>query len=162
MYMMVSNTSTLVLLAKVGLMETFLEAAGTIAIPSQMKVEYAFDPTSYQAKLLERAIDEGEIVVKETEADMEVLRQFRLHKGEAAAYALYNAGKYDAIITDDGELIKLCKLERIPFICAMAVVLRLYEKKLLTKQEALGKLEQLHVVGRYAKEIYEYYKKEVG
>ncbi len=163
MYMLVSNTSTLVLLAKAGLLETFLEMAGTLAIPSQVKSEYAFDPASYQARLLERTIGEGKIVVKGVaeEKMTETLRHFRLHKGEAAAYALYKEGKYDAILTDDGELIKLCKLERIPFVCALAVLVRLYEKKKITKQEAQEKLQQLYTIGRYAKDIYEYYKKEV-
>ena len=39
----------------------------------------------------------------------------RLDEGEAATYALFNDKRHKAILTDDGELIKLCKLEKVPF-----------------------------------------------
>ena len=46
-------------------------------------------------------------------------------------------------------------------MCAMAVVIRLFEKKKISKDDALGKLENLHKIGRYTKEIYEYFKSKV-
>lgn len=52
-------------------------------------------------------------------------------------------------------------LEKVPFICAMASVIRLHEKKKLTKEETLNKLNELNVIGRYSKEVYEYFKEEV-
>lgn len=43
----------------------------------------------------------------------------------------------------------------------MTVMIRLYDKKKLTRQEALNKLESLYEVGRYSKEIFEEFKTEV-
>jgi len=64
-------------------------------------------------------------------------------------------------LTDDGELIKLCKIENIPFIVAMAVVIRLFKKRKIDKKEAIDKLEKLYGYGRYSEEIYKYFKLEV-
>ena len=64
-------------------------------------------------------------------------------------------------MTDDGELIKLCKIENIPFIVAMAVVVRLAKKDKISRAEALEKLSKLYGYGRYSEEIYKYFKSEV-
>src|SRR3989344_5705116 len=114
MYMLVSNTSTLVLLAKVGCLEKFIEISPIIEIPMQVKKE-----------------------------------------------ALFERDSYYAILTDDGELIKLCKLQEVQFICAMAIIIRLCERKKLSKQETLNKLEELYKIGRYSEKLYEYFKAEV-
>ncbi|MFQ5621515.1 MAG: hypothetical protein ACE5FT_06770 [Candidatus Nanoarchaeia archaeon] len=160
--MFISNTSTLVLLAKIGLLHEFLDNAPNVIIPKDVEKE-VMAKTSFDAQLIAKEIDNGRIEVKNANIQKikSVLGEFHLGLGEAAAYALYESNEYLAILTDDGELIKLCKLERIPFICAMAVVVRLNEKKVLTKKEALDKLEQLVIIGHYAQSIYDHFKKEV-
>ena len=131
--MFASNTSTLVLLAKIGCLEHFIEISPIIWIPGQVKREALFDQDSYYARLIQKLIDSKKIIIApiKTAKIPIALSQFRLDEGEAAAYALFSPKKHSAILTDDGELIKLCKLEQIPFICAMAVVIRLFEKKKL-------------------------------
>jgi len=161
--MPVSNTSTLVLLAKIDCLETFIGLSKTIEIPIQVNQEALFYEESYYARLIEKLIKEEKIKVisvNENEVD-KVMKQFRLDKGEAAAYVMFNKEKHDAILTDDGELIKLCKLREIPFICSMAIVIRLYERKRLTKENTIYRLKQLNEIGRYSKEIYEYFKNKV-
>jgi len=161
--MLVSNTSTLVLLAKIGCLEAFIGISPVIEIPNQVKKEALFDKDSYYAKLIEKLIDEKKIkVIQVNKSKLDgILSQFRLDEGEAAAFALFNEEKHKAILTDDGELIKLCKLNNVPFICAMTIVIRLFEKKKLSKEEAIIKLGDLHKIGRYSKEIYEHFKSEV-
>ena len=162
--MLVSNTSTLVLLAKISCLETFIESAPPIVIPKQVKEEALFEGAAYYARLIRKIVNEGKITV--TEADnatiKKVTSQFRLDLGEAAAYAIFNIKKHKAILTDDGELIKLCRLEKITFICAMAVVVSLFEIKKLSKQGALEKLRVLREIGRYSQTIYEHFRDEVG
>src|SRR3989344_1700390 len=149
MYMLVSNTSTLVLLAKVGCLEAFIEISPIIEIPVQVEKEALFDEGSYYARLIRKLILDGKIkaVWIDEGKIIKVMSEFRLDKGEAAAYVLFDSKKHEAMLTDDGELIKLCKLEQIPFICAMAVVIRLFEKKKLSKGETLSKLKNLHEIG---------------
>lgn len=159
-----SNTSTLVLLAKATLLEKFLGISPKIIIPQQVKDEYSFEKGSYYAKLIERLVEEKKIEVKEVD-DRKlsiILQNFRLDKGEAAAYILYKSGNYSSMLTDDGELIKLCKLEKIPFLCALAIVIRMHERGVINKKEASEKLENLNKIGRYSREIYEYFKQYIG
>ena len=161
--MLVSNTSTLVLLAKIGCLEDFIQTAPVIEIPEHVRKEALFDEGSYYARLIQKLIDNKRIITVpiKTAKIANVMSQFRLDEGEAAAYALFDDKRHKAILTDDGELIKLCKLEKIPFVCAMAVVIRLFEKKKLSKETALSRLENLHEVGRYSKGLYEHFKGEV-
>ena len=161
--MLVSNTSTLVLLAKIGCLEAFIEISQTITIPIQVKQESLFDKDSYYARLIQRLIKEKKIKVTAVDESKvtKIISQFKLDEGEAAAFAQFDSKMHKAILTDDGELIKLCKLEKVPFICAMAVVIRLYEKKELPKKEALEKLKDLNLIGRYSEKLYEHFKYEV-
>jgi len=161
--MFASNTSTLVLLAKIGCLEDFINISPIIEMPEQVKREALFDQDSYYARLIQKLIDNKKIIpmpIKTTKI-IDIMSQFRLDEGEAAAYALFDDKRHKAILTDDGELIKLCKLEKIPFVCAMAVVIRLFEKKKLSKEMALSRLENLHEIGRYSKGLYEHFKSEV-
>ena len=43
----------------------------------------------------------------------------------------------------------------------MAVVIRLFEKKKLSKEETMNKLNDLHLIGRYSEKLYEHFKSEV-
>ena len=161
--MLVSNTSTLVLLAKVKCLEAFIKTSPLIEIPSQVEKEALFEKDSYYARLIQKLIKDEKIKIVSASKNKitEIISQFKLGEGEAATYALFNNKRHDAVLTDDGELIKLCKLEKLPFICAMAVVIRLFENKILSKEEAINKLKELHIIGRYSKELYEHFKSEV-
>ena len=162
--MLVSNTSTLVLLAKIGCLEYFIEISPEIEIPAQVRKEALFEKDSYYAKLIHKLIEEKKIKVIQTgnRNIVEIMSEFSLDEGEAATYILFNRKRHKAILTDDGELIKLCKLQNVEFICAMAVIIRLYEKKRISKQKAIEKLEELNRIGRYSKQLYEYFKGEVN
>ena len=161
--MLVSNTSTLVLLAKVGCLEVFIGISPPIIVPIQVKQEALFDKDSYYAKLIQKIIKENKISIAKVDKNKinKIISQFNLDEGEAAAFAMFDSKKHKAILTDDGELIKLCKLQKVPFVCAMAVVIRLYEKKKLSKEETINKLEGLYVIGRYSEKLYEHFKSEV-
>ncbi len=161
--MLVSNTSTLVLLAKVDCLAAFIEISPVIEIPIQVKQEALFEKDSYYAKLIQKIIQDKKIrILPVNKARItKIMSQFHFDEGEAAAYALYNSKRHKAMLTDDGELIKLCKLEKISFICAMAVIIRLFEKKILSKVETINKLKELHKIGRYSEKLYEHFKSEV-
>ena len=161
--MLVSNTSTLVLLAKIGCLEEFISISPPIQIPHQVEQEALFEKDSFDARRIKKLIEEKTIIVVPVndQQTKNIMANFRLDEGEATAYVLFNAKDHKAILTDDGELIKLCKLEKTPFICAMAIIIRLYEKKIISKETAKEKLKRLHNIGRYSEKIYNHFKKEV-
>lgn len=160
--MLVSNASTLILLAKVSIIRKFLNEFGEVAIPVEVEKEIA-EGDMFDSKLLRKEIEENHIIVKAIKSDTSnITKEFRIHKGEAETYILYNECNAKAILTDDGELIKLCKLFEIPFINALAIITRMYEKGILTHAEACEYLQKLNDYGRYSKEVYNYFKQEVN
>lgn len=161
--MFVSNSSTLILLAKASVLREFLRRFGVVSIPREVFDESIKSKDSFDCLLIDREINNKAIkVVNVPKKGLQnILDQFRLHEGEAAAYLFFNRKKHKAILTDDLELIKLCKLEGIPFLCAMAIVVVMHEKRFLSKNDALGRLEKLFVEGRYSEQLYEFFKKQV-
>lgn len=158
MTVVVSNASTLILLAKASVLQIWLEQIDVI-IPTEVYDETVLGKESFDARLIKKLVEERKIVVSKVSNDClkMALREFRMDIGEAAAYALFDTKKHSAIMTDDAELIKLCKLEGINFVCAMAIVTALYQKGILNKQAALEKLKKLSEIGRYSKEIHDYF-----
>lgn len=160
--MFVSNSSTLILLAKVNALNLLLDDIKIVAIP-QVVYDEIKGKDSFEIMLIEKEVKNDRIKIQDIEKKTyeEIIRQFKLDGGEAAAYALFKKIKGKALLTDDGELIKLCKIENIPFIVAMAVVVRLYKKRKIKKDETFEKLSKLYGYGRYSDEIYQYFKSEV-
>lgn len=160
--MLVSNASTLILLAKASILQEFLDNF-KVVIPKEVFSEVVGNKDTFDSMLIRREIERGRINVGEIDGKKlkVMLQEFRLHEGEAAAYILFNDTKARAILTDDRELIKLCRIERTPFICSMAIIVRMYEKNLITKKNANDKLDRLYDYGRYSKGIYNYFKNEV-
>ena len=162
--MIVSNTSTLILLAKVDSLSILLDNIKKISIPKIVYEEIANKKDSFEFLTIKKEIGKNRIVLIDVgkKSYSSILAQFKLDEGEAAAYALFKTAKGKAILTDDRELIKLCKIENVPFITAMAVVVKLFRKKKLTKEEALEKLEKLNGYGRYSEDIYDFFKLEIA
>ena len=74
-------------------------------------------------------------------------------RGIAEAIALAVAKKARIVATDDRNAINACKLARIPFTSALAVLVRMYGQRAIGKQDALLKLATLEREGRYRKSI---------
>jgi len=162
--MFISNSSTVILLAKISLLRKFLDIYDEIMLPTRVYEEIMIKKDQLDALFIQKEIERERIVVRDVKNnEMEqVMKQFRLDVGEASAYFLFKMMNAKAILTDDGQLIKLCKVFEIPFITAMAVVVRMFEKGKLKKDAACKYLEKLNGYGRYADEIYSYYRAMVG
>ena len=162
--MIVSNTSTLILLAKANSLHMLLDEIKKISIPKIVYKEIVDKKESFEVLSIKNEIEKKRIILVDLDKRSYslLLAQFKLDEGEAAAYALLKKIKGKAILTDDRELIKLCKIENVPFITAMAAIARLFQKKILTKTDALEKLEKLYGYGRYSKVFYDFFKSEVA
>ena len=80
---------------------------------------------------------------------------FGLGRGEAEAIVLALAEKARVLGIDDKNGINACKLVGVGFTTASGILVRMCEKGLLTKSEALVKLEGLAKHGRYKRSILE-------
>jgi len=157
--MIVFNSSTLILLAKVELLDTFLGAVDEkFVIPKEVERECCEEKRTPDALLIQAAIQEKRIAVQPLPARRlyaKILADFPLGRGEAEALALAVSRKARLFGTDDKKAIQAAKLLRIPFTTAVGILVRMSEKGLLTKKEAQLKLEALRKHGRYKKDIIE-------
>ncbi len=158
-YMFVSNSSTIILITKATLFQKFLDTVNNICI-SNIVYEEIFQKNSFENLLIKKEVEKGRIkvcIIKE-KFFLGLITQFKIDLGEASTFALFRQNVNDAILTDDKELMKLCKINGVPFISAMAIAVILFKKKVISNEEALDKLENIQGYGRYSKEVYDYFK----
>lgn len=153
--MIVFDSSTLVLIAKTELLDIFLnDYKGLIAITNEIEKESTIKGT-FDALLIKKRIEEGKIkikTVKNQEAN-KFMQDFNINAGEAEAIALAMNNKGALLATDDKKAINACKLLGIQFTTAIDILLRAHEKKLLSKERAETKLNELSKYGRYREDI---------
>lgn len=90
-----------------------------------------------------------------------MIEDFSLEIGEAEAIVLCVEAGSKILATDDKNAMNACKVLRIRFTTAKNVLIRMYEKRLIGKEKALMKLDNLKKVGRYKREIIEDAKRRV-
>jgi len=78
---------------------------------------------------------------------------FGLGRGEAEAIVLCFSAGPNVLGIDDKNGINACKLLGIAFTTAIGILLRMCEKGILTKNEAVMKLDILGNYGRYKRSI---------
>jgi predicted nucleic acid-binding protein len=160
--MIILDASTIILLAKIGILETFVSNfPGQVLIPEKVRGEVCIKEME-ETPLIERLIKERKIYVAKIRKTM-VMRQlmddFSIDVGEAGALTLAVNKKDAMIATDDRNAIRASKLLKIGFTTAIAILVRTFEKDLIDKEEALIKLQKLESIARYSRAIIEDAKK---
>jgi len=57
--------------------------------------------------------------------------------------ALFHGDEYDAVATDDTKLARKFRMRNIPHVLPALLLYRLWRQKVITKDVALGRLEQM-------------------
>ncbi|MGO8791008.1 MAG: hypothetical protein ACLQVL_26995 [Terriglobia bacterium] len=157
--MIVLDSSTLILMAKIELLGPFLASVGLdIAIPAEVERECCGVKKTIDALLIQKVLDESRIqvlAVKNRKVVSRLEADFSLGSGEAEAIALAMKEKAQLLGIDDKNGINASKLLGIPFTTAMAILVRSHEKGLLDDRDALAKLTALAQYGRYKRAIVE-------
>ncbi|MCD6265109.1 MAG: hypothetical protein J7K02_03960 [Deltaproteobacteria bacterium] len=156
--MIVFDSSTIILLAKIDMLDLFIsDFHGKIAIPEKVKVEVCRKGRE-ETPLIEYLIKDNRISVLKTKDRMhkkKIMEDFNIDEGEADAILLALQESASVIATDDRNAIRACKLLKIDFLTAVAFLVRSAEKDLIPRDEALIKLRKLHSIGRYSNKIIE-------
>ncbi len=154
--MIIFDASTLILLAKIGLLELFISTfQGRVAIPKKVKSEVCVQGRE-ERPLVESLIKQGKIEIltaKNPRQKRKLMADFNIDEGEAEALLLAIQTTAKSIATDDRNAIRASKLLKIDFITAIGFLIRAHEKHLVDRDEALAKLQSLQVIGRYSKII---------
>jgi predicted nucleic acid-binding protein len=163
--MLIFDASTLILLARIELMETFLANASMgIAVPKEVEKECCGAKKTLDAFMIQKAIGESRIqsvAVKNKSLAAKLQIDFSLGKGEAEAITLALAEKARLVGIDDKNGINACKLLGVPFTTAADILVRCREKNLISFSDALLKLALLTTHGRYKNSIVEDVRKKL-
>ena len=156
--MIIFDASTLILLAKIEILETFvLNLPEQVVIPLGVKEE-ACRKEAEETPLIENLLKSNTIrvlKVKDSKVVKRLMNDFHINGGEAEAVSLALQEKVSIVGTDDRNAIRACKMLKIDFTTAIAILIRAFEKKLIDKDEAIIKLQKLEVFGRYSRTIME-------
>src|SRR6516225_1902333 len=157
--MVVFDASTLILIAKVGLLDLFLTNVSVpVAIPGEVEKECCRSKKALDAVIIQRALDESRIKivgVKNRRLVAKLQADFSLGRGEAEAITLALNEKAEVLAIDDKNGINACKLLGVAFTTAVGILIRSREKGLLEDSDALVKLALLARHGRYKNSIVE-------
>ncbi len=154
--MIVSNSTVLIYLAKIGKLSLLEKLFGEVTIPGEVFNEVVIRGTENQhpdAFLIETAIEEGWIQVKEIEV-IRKLEEFGIDPGEAQAISL--AKSLDVpILLDQTHARIAAKALGLKPRGTIFVLLAALRKKLLTYKEYQNSLEELVKAGfRMSDEVY--------
>lgn len=154
--MIVFDASTLILLAKIDLLDLFSASfTGRIIIPEKVKQE-ACRGGMEETPLINRLLKDGQIEVmrvKERRTVRKLEEDFSIDAGEAEALALAIENSAALVATDDRNAIRACKAVKMEFTTAIAFLVRAFEKKLIDRNEALSRLEKLESIAGYKQSI---------
>lgn len=156
--MIVFDASTLILLAKMDLLDVFVSNfRGGISIPELIRDEVCIQGRE-ETPLLTRLIKDKKIHVSKVKADKavrKIMNDFHIDAGEAEAIILALHEKASLVATDNRNAIRACKVLKLDFTTAVAILIRAFEKNLIDKAEALIKIQKLESVARYNRAIIE-------
>jgi|SRR5579885_159325 predicted nucleic acid-binding protein len=157
--MFVFDSSTLILIARIELLDLFLSEIGMeVAIPRAVEEECCGGKKTLDALVIQKAVDESRITVwsvKNRKLVLKLEADFSMGRGESEAVALALQEKARLMGIDDKRGINACKLTGVPFTTAIAILLRSRQKRLIDKDEALARLASLARYGRYKSSILE-------
>ncbi len=156
--MVVFDASTLILLARIDVLDLFLSnIGGKAVVPERVSVE-ATAAGKEESQAIGRRIEDKTITVSKVKNAAQVkklMEDFNIDAGEAEALTLAMEKKAGVVATDDRNAIRACKLLKLEFITAIAVLIRAVEKGLLDRDEGMVKLRKLQTIGRYSRAIIE-------
>jgi predicted nucleic acid-binding protein len=151
--MIVFDASTLILIAKIELLDRFLTNIELeVAVPAEVARECCGAKKTLDALMIQKGMDDARVkakVVKDKKVVSKLQTDFSLGRGEAEAIALALKEKAQLVGIDDKNGINACKLLGLGFTTALAILVRSHEKAVIDRNDALAKLAALARDGRH-------------
>ncbi|MFZ3073183.1 MAG: hypothetical protein WA162_08065 [Thermodesulfobacteriota bacterium] len=151
--MIVFDSSTLILLAKAELLDEFInDYGGMILIPQEVERECCRQKKTFDAVLIQKRVEDKKIIVaKISNAGLRgrLMGDFNICAGEAEAIVLAIERKAKITATDDRNAIKACKMLKMSFTSAIAILVRMKDKGTIDAERAKASLNALIKYGRY-------------
>ena len=98
------------------------------------------------AFLIEENLKKGLLAIGEFREDQhveEMITRLGIGCGEADVFRLYKSGGFDVISSDDGKFLKIIDALDIPYMTPSALIIYLFDKKMLSKVDAKTYIDNL-------------------
>src|SRR5580693_3360620 len=157
--MFIFDSSTLILIAKIELLDPFLKNLGMeVAVPKAVEVECCGGKKTLDSLMIRKSLDESGIKVRGVRNRKLIAKleeDFSIGRGESEAIALALEQRALLLGIDDKNGMNACKLSGVPFTTAIGILVRSRQKGLIGRGEALIKLSALTEYGWYKDAILE-------
>jgi len=150
----VTDSCSLILLSKCGLLETLAESF-PIVIPKEVFCEVVNKDTLKKypdAEVVSNLVSAKGIRVVEIDTTVKKL-SVSLDKGELEALTLVKQTAGSILLTDDGRAIKACRYMKLPFLISPKIIVDLYRLGKIDFTKAKNSIEKLRIIGRYSPDI---------
>ena len=151
---MIIDSSTLILLAKSGLLDLFIKDKN-LKITDKVKEESTIAKDNFDVKLISQRIKEKKIQIKRVSDKSlyhKLIKEFNLGKGESESIALAFK-ENEVLLSDDKKAINTCKILNIKFTTALNILVKLYRNKTIDNEKAKIILKKLKKYGRYSEDL---------
>ncbi len=158
---LVMNSSTTILLAKIGLLKIIDEQFKEVLISKEVYREAVEDPKKLgyeDAVITEKEVDSGRIkksTVKNKALVQKLMHDFTMMRGEAETLVLAIERKADILATDDYQCMRAARALELPYTQAISLVITLFERNKIKIETAQEAIDQLQEYGWYADWILE-------
>ncbi len=140
--MIISNTSPLIHLAKVGKLELLRKLFKTVQIPLSVYNEVIKHPKNTETIIIKKKVNEGWLKIKKS-TPKEPLKKFsNIAKTELEVIALAIKEGKTAII-DDKNAVQIANIFNVNVHGTLFIILEAVKKKLLKKKEAINIVNQM-------------------
>ena len=140
---MISNSSPLICLSKVGRLALLKELYGEVHIPTAVRDEVLVDGKE-DCVAIKKALQEGWLKVVEPKT----FRDYGIGPGENQALQLAFEKK-DTIVLDDARAIRIARIMGVRHIRTTSVILQAVTSRKLSRDEAVDVLNNMIGIGYY-------------
>lgn len=168
MKQVVFDFSSLILLAKITLLEAFMELFEKARIPNEVyneSVTRGKEKGVIEVKIIENMITQKLIdvrTVKNVGKVNELNEIFNLDRGESESIVLSEELNPDLLVTEDERARKVAEIFKIKFTTCPDIVLFLFKQGKISRDKALACLEDLQKFGWYKDWVIQEVKERIG
>ncbi len=155
MTIVIADSTILILCVKINIFDVLIDKYGTIHIPSGVYLESVVNGKKAEKEdaffIEDRIINKfvKVINIQDTKSRDKLMRDFKIHLGEAECVVLFSEISAELLGTDDKKTINLCKLLKIPYFSVLSFIMLCISENRISKSRAVLKIKKLERFGWY-------------
>ena len=160
MQTIVADSSSIIYLSKADLLPLFSQIVNLVITPHVYR-ECTLASNSDDAQQIKDLVQRGDIMICSVPVTYELAIP-NLGTGEKSIIELWYFLDANSVMIDDKKGIRVCKLRKIPFFCAILVPVILQQNKILSGPKEVDMyIDKICQIARYSQWIIDYARKHI-